>query len=262
MAWVQRSIEPATLSEQEALLAPAVEILTPEEGDGPFPVVLQFHGCAGPRMDFLRGWASVANEAGYAAMIVDSTGARGMDYEDAMAQVCEGKTLLGIERTRDITAAISLAKQDSRLDTDEIVLAGWSHGGWTVMDFLTLDFEKRTPPKFDLEGFVIPEIKGTIVFYPHCGLGSLSRFRQWRQTPDMLAFIAEKDSIVDAQQCISMLEKRQQRHEIDLVQYPDAEHIFDDVTLLEEYPQYYDEAAATDSIQRFRAFLADLHPAQ
>lgn len=256
LAWIARSIDPVTLEDQRALLAPAIEIIIPETGEGPFPVVLQFHGCAGPRMDFHRGWARAANEAGFAAMIVNSNGPRGYYYEKALETVCEGTALLGVERAADIAAAISLARQDDRLDAERIVLAGWSHGGWTVMDYLTMDFENTFPPSLKDEAFQPPKLEGVILFYPHCGLGALSRFQPWRQKTDILAFVGMQDSVVNADQCVDMLEKRKSTDSVDLVIYPDAEHIFDDATIRDRFPEYYNEAAAKDAAGRFKDFLA------
>ena len=78
MAYFASRLDKTTSEERIALLKDHIEIITPQ-GEGPFPVVMQLHGCAGIRVPFQHQWAELANEAGYAAMIVDSNGARDMD---------------------------------------------------------------------------------------------------------------------------------------------------------------------------------------
>ena len=87
-----------SLEEREALLAPAMQFFIPEGREGPFPAVIQFHGCAGIRQPFMEQWAKVANEAGYMAVVVDSFGPRGITRDVALKTVCEGTMLLGQER--------------------------------------------------------------------------------------------------------------------------------------------------------------------
>ncbi len=244
------------LEARKALLSDAIEIHVPDAEDNPYPTVLMFHGCAGPRMTFQRQWAEVFNEAGYAAMIVDSTGPRGYSRQSALDIVCAGKTLIGQERAGDVFAAIEIAREDPRLDTDRLILAGWSHGAWTVMDFLTMDGEKRRPAGLsgDLPGQ--PRIDGTVLFYPHCGAGALSKFRPWRQSPPALAFVAGADQIVEPEKCIALFDRmRWAGLGIEVAIYPDAEHVFDDPFLEPEWIHWYSEKDHKDAEQRLRAFL-------
>lgn len=246
-------------AEHQAFIKDHVSVLTPDGAAAPYPTVIQFHGCAGMRREFHENWAVRANAAGYAVMLVDSNTARGIDYEESLETVCEGKTLLGQERAGDVLAAIAIAQEDARLDTDRLVLAGWSHGAWTVMDFLTMDMNGRRPANLAREALIAPEVDGAVLFYPHCGRGALSQFREWRQTPPTLAFIAGRDSIVDPKPCIAFFSARKDAGDpVDLVVYPEADHIFDDATLLDEHPEYYDENAAADAAQRYGAYLASI----
>ena len=257
MDWTASKVPPQTIEERKALLAPGVEIITPP-GDGPFPLVLQLHGCAGPRMSFQRDWAGEIITTGFAAMIVDSTGPRGFSRQKALEIVCQGKTLLGLERAGDILAAIEIAKDDPRLDTSKIILAGWSHGAWTVMDFLTMDLDKHRPAGLSGDDFSIPEIEGTILFYPYCGLGTLSRFREWTQEPPTLALIGDADEIVNAGECVSLLGNRiKGGTPIDLKVYEGANHVFDDDFLEPEWHHWYNEDYALDAKKRVTAFLEE-----
>lgn len=247
-----------TLADHQRFLEDHITVLTPEDGAAPYPTVIQFHGCAGMRKAFHEEWARVANAAGYAAVLVDSNAARGIGYEEALATICEGKQLLGQERAGDVLAAITLVADDPRLDAERLVLAGWSHGAWTVMDFLTMDMERRRPANLAGEALPAPQVDGAILFYPHCGRGALSQLYPWRQRVETLAFVAGRDSIVKPQPCIDFFNAQKEAGApTDLVVYPEANHIFDDAALRDEYPEYYNEAAANDAAARYERFLAE-----
>ncbi len=256
LALAASKVSKISLEDRIKLIKDAVEIHIPEKGAAPYPVVLQFHGCAGINVPHHRQWADVANRAGYAAMIVDSTGPRGYSRESALDIVCQGKALLGQERAGDVLAAVHLAEADARLDANHIILAGWSHGGWSVMDYMTMDFKHHWPAGLKHTDENPPEIRGALLFYPYCGPGALSRLRQWRSHPDVLALIAGSDTIVDADQCISYFEDRKRAGEpIDLMVYPDAEHVFDDPFPEPDYGDWYNKQYADDAMARYVAFL-------
>lgn len=258
LGWLAGKTETQSLGERKTLLADAVEIHVPDTDEETYPTVLMFHGCAGPRMTFQRQWADIFNAAGYAAMIVDSTGPRGYSRQGALDVVCAGKALLGQERAGDVFAAIEIARADPRLDSEQLVLAGWSHGAWTVMDFLTMDGAKRRPA--GLSGDLPPaaDIDGIVLFYPHCGSGALSRFRSWSQSPPTIAFIAGADTIVEPEKCIQLVDRKIRRGApIDLTVYRDAQHVFDDPFLEPDWRHWYDEDDHLDAEHRLRRFLAE-----
>ncbi len=259
LSWLAGKTESSTLEARKTLIAQNIEVHLPETGDGPFPSVLMFHGCAGPRMAFMRQWADVFTQEGFAAMVVDSTGPRGFDRQDALDVVCAGKALLGQERAGDIFAAIDIAKTDKRLDTDNLILAGWSHGAWTVMDFLTMDGEKRRPAGINDDLAAPPDIKGLVLFYPHCGPAALSKFRAWRATPPTVAFIAGADKIVESEKCVSLFERKiRSGANIEMTVYPEADHVFDDPFLEPEWSHWHREDDHRDAEKRVRAFLKGL----
>ena len=90
---------------QADFLAPHVEIRLADGAEGPVPAALMFHGCGGVRQ-VQADYADALNEAGFAAIIVDSNGARGIGRIGAMTQVCGGFRLWGQERAADVFAAV------------------------------------------------------------------------------------------------------------------------------------------------------------
>lgn len=246
-----------TLAEQQALLAPHVRVFAPQAGAPPYPAVLQFHGCAGYRDDFMEQWAKVGNEAGFLVIAIDSAAPRGLDRDASISSVCEGKTLVGQERAGDVAAALDDALRRRDVDPERIVVAGWSHGAWSIMDYLALSAAGRNPPSIAGEAPSI-DPAGVILFYPYCGPGSWSRIGKWTTKAEMIAFIAGDDAMVDGPQCRSLLEtKARAGAAIDLVYYPQAGHVFDDAGLLGgEYGYLYRPEEAEDAAARYAAFLA------
>ncbi len=250
------STEKRSLDEQIALLAPGITVFRPAAGAGPFPVIVQFHGCSGYRTDWMKRWSQIATEAGFIAVAVDSNGVRGIDRELALKTVCAGKRLIGQERAGDVAAAIEVAKAQDGADASRIVLAGWSHGAWSVMDHLALEGAGMGPAS--LKARPAPTaVAGAVLFYPYCGEGTWSRLRAWAQAPATLMFVAGRDSVVSPAECRDAAKKLEREGvAIDLVDYPGADHAFDDATLLGgPYAYFYDEASAKDSEARVSAFL-------
>lgn len=256
LSFVGMSAAKRTLNEQVALIAPNVEIFSPSAGEGPFPTLITFHGCSGFRRAWTRQWARVANEAGFLVIAVDSNGVRGIEREEALKTVCAGKKLIGQERAGDVAAAIALAHARPDVDPEKIVLAGWSHGAWSVMDYLALAGAGRAPSSLKARP---PDaaINGAILFYPYCGEGTWSRLAVWKPRPVTLAFVAGRDSVVSPEECRgAFAHLKDQGVIIDLVDYPDADHAFDDATLVGgPYEYFYDATAAADSALRVSAFL-------
>lgn len=254
------SSEKRTLEDQSALIAPRVEIYAPA-GAGPFPALLHFHGCSGFRAGWVRNWAKIANDAGFLVLAVDSNGVRGIDRETALKTVCAGKKLIGQERAGDVAAAISIARARSDVDQSRVVLAGWSHGAWSVMDYLALEGAGRAPASLKARPPAAP-VAGAILFYPYCGEGTWSRLHAWKQAPKTLMFTAGRDSVVSPEECRNAAAKLSREGvDVDLVDYPNADHAFDDATLIGgPYEYFYDAASAMDSERRVAAFLAALLP--
>lgn len=250
-----------TLDEQIALLEPSVRVYPPAKGRAPYPTVIQFHGCAGYRPDFMEQWARVANEAGFLVIGVDSNTPRGVDRETALETICKGKKLIGQERAGDVAAALAIAARRADVDQGRIILAGWSHGAWSVMDYLALTGAGAKPPS--VKGKLAPAaIAGFALFYPYCGEGTWSRLKRWTTTAPVLAFIAGKDTIVDGPECKARLESlKSAGADIEIVYYPDADHVFDDRGLAhgvlgEASKRFFSKAAADDAEARYRAFLS------
>lgn len=248
-----------TLAAREALIGPGVHLYPPADGAPPYPAVLQFHGCGGMKPSFQEQWAKVANDAGYMAVVVDSYRPRSITRERALKTVCRGKELIGQERAGDVEAALDLARRNPDIDPKRIILAGWSHGAWSVMDFIAMEQSGRSPAGISGERANVPEVAGLILFYPHCGLGAWSRIAPWKQAYPMLGILAGRDSVVDPKACPPIFTRLGSKNaQATFHIYPDADHAFDDPHLPEGWTHLYNAADHADAARRYAAFLGEL----
>lgn len=201
------------------------------QGAGPFPLVLQLHGCGGCK-PFQMAYAEGLAASGVAALVLDSFAPRGISTLQAYATVCTGARLRGAERAGDLFAIYAWAKAQPWADPCRIVAAGWSHGAWTVMDALALPPERIIAASglTDAPPEPLAGLAGVFLVYPYCGLASLSARNGWRFTPKTTAIVAGRDSVVGVQRPMAVLDglRRRAPDRVDLRLFPEATHSYDE----------------------------------
>lgn len=246
-----------TLEQRIALLQPGFTVARPA-GEGPFPVVVMLHGCGGPR-PFLDDMARVASDAGAASVIVDSYAPRGISRIGALATVCTGARLRGRERAGDLYAAIAWARRQTWADSGRIIAAGWSHGGWTIMDALALrsgDEMRRATGLDDLPAEPLEGLSGTFIVYPYAGVASYAGRRDWRLAPPSVAIVAGRDQIVGARAPSAAFDRLRTRGApIEVILFDDATHAFED-PLAEDPRVRFNPAATAREHDLLRALIA------
>ena len=242
-----------TLSTRWTRLASFTTFVGPDD-DRPRPTALLFHGCGGLR-GHLPMYAAAAKAAGWRAAIVDSYAPRGWSRQFAMATVCTGLLLRGHERAGDILATVEGMSQRPDVDGSKLVLAGWSHGGWGIMEAMSADRSGPSlgvadPGTVSLEG-----VKGAYLAYPYVGIAALNRMRPWKHCPKTLAVISARDHLTtvrNAERVHDMV--RNCGAEVE-TWVADGTHSFDEpMTAL---PMRYDPDLTQDAIRRFVALLKD-----
>ncbi len=242
-----------TLAGRWEQLKPFVKVVGPE---GRRPTVLMFHGCGGLGA-FQNDYALAAAELGVRSVIVDSFGPRGWSDAFATVFVCAGVLLWGRERAGDVLAAAYGAIRDLDADPDQLVLAGWSHGGWSVMDLMTMPLQARgeaglaDPTPEPLAG-----LKGLFLAYPYGGAATLSR-RGWVRTPRVLGVLAERDMVTSVRDAASLYTAiRSSGAQVDVWSVTGGAHAFDEYDSPMAKLRYKPSLAA-EALSRFKAFVVE-----
>lgn len=257
-----RHMPRATFADHRARLAPWVDVRCPP-GDGPFPTVLLLHGCGGVRSN-MSEYAEAAVAAGRAAIIVDSLGPRGISYEQALAQVCTGRRLWGRERAADLYAALEIARADPRIDPDALALAGWSHGGWTILDALVLAGQGWPPDGVDdPPGEPLKGVRAALLVYPYCGFPALSARRTGLTDIPLDVVLVERDAIASERAAAAALNRiRAAGGVVSWSVLDGVSHGFDERDHPETSPLRYDLEAAERMRLHFVDFLNKYLPAR
>jgi dienelactone hydrolase len=221
-----------TLDARTARLSPNFQTVTPDPaqfGAGPYPTTIMMHGCGdqhGPQLDYARAAAL----HGVASIIVDSFTARLINKAQAASLVCAGLRLWGRERAGDIFAALHFARQQTWVDQDRLSLAGWSHGGWCVMDTLAIGVEVGKHAGItDLSPDMLDGIGSVFMVYPWCGAGAQTHMRGWLKPVRAFMLLAERDSVAGVRFPLAALKAATKSGATtDSIVYPGATHCFDE----------------------------------
>lgn len=230
-------------------LAEHLTLFTPQQDRGPFPTVLAFHGCGGQRQSMIDNLNSWLLPAGYAVLYVDSFAARGItDWQP----VCDGKLLWGNERAQDVYTALELAAAMPQVDAQRIAIMGFSHGGWAILDALAYGGAAGHGFGQSDQG-ALKLARAAVTYYPYCGYPAQLRInsRAPQEIP-LLMLLAGQDSVTDHQQCLDSLDKLK-LNQIQLVQYQQADHVFDQPSPMHTYQP----AIAADAHLKTLAFLRE-----
>ncbi len=191
--------------------------LSRPEGSGRFPAVVLLHGCHGV-LASTRDWAGWFRDRGYAALVVDSFGPRGM------AEGCSPQSvdLANTERFDDAVGALRFLHGLGWVDPERIGVIGWSNGGVFAVAVVNGPSLERARAR----GVTLPPpgFRAAVAFYPG-GCYSLVHERVVRP---LLVLIGDADDWTLPGPCIEMVEAMRARGaDASLVRYPGAFHYFD-----------------------------------
>lgn len=227
------------------------------EGPGPFPLVVQMHGCGGCH-PFQDGYARVANAAGVAALVVDSYPHRAISPMGAMTLVCSGMRFWGRERAGDLYAAFQWARAQPFVRPDRLFAAGWSHGGWSVLDAMARGSaaeRARWTGLTDLPNNPLEGLAGAFVVYPYCGLASMARLRGVITPAPVHAIVCGADHVVGGVSLQDTLKAMKKPGDpIAISFYRGATHSFDEPEAKD--PRFrYDPRLTQDAQKEYAEFL-------
>jgi dienelactone hydrolase len=217
----------------QGVLRPHDALYRPQR-EGKSPAVVLLHGCYGVRGKEGR-WAARLRDEGYVALVVDSMTGRGLTTRESLRSVCSGLHLWGSTRAPDVAASLAHLRTLPFVDADRIAVIGWSHGAWTVLDFLA------TASPADVRG-----LRAVVAFYPYCGLASRARWSGLGGGVPVLMLLAGQDAIVSPGACLGVAEAESRKgHPVTTKLYAEAGHAFD----------WRESAATQDARERVREFL-------
>ena len=251
-----RREDPASVA---ARLAPHL-IETRPEGAGPFPTALLFSGCDGVR-DNLRTWAEALQARGWASIIVDSHTPRGFSELQVWRLICAGQLFLGSERAGDVAVALALARERAHVDPGRLALMGASHGGWAVLEFLSMADHGQVPPSLAEWPGAAPSgplagVRAAVLFYPYCGQLSRAARRGWRSAIPTLFLLVRDDAIAGERDCLDLAAREARRGlPVETVIYPGVTHGFDQQEKAPLSTLRYDAATTQAALARALDFL-------
>ena len=189
------------------------------------------------------------------AIVVDSFAPRGWTPAYGKAFVCTGMAFRGAELAGDVLAAAHGALAE--LEAESLILAGWSHGGWSIMDLMTMPLQRPGEAGLaDPSPAPLDAVRGLFLAYPYGGLTALSRERDWVRRPRTVAVLGEKDRVThprDAQRIYDRIAAG--GCELEVWRVPGA-HAFDEPGTEMSWLRH-DRDLAAASVARFSRFVAE-----
>lgn len=186
-------------------------------GPGPFPAVVQLHGCGGLEAQSFR-WARWLAAHGYVALVVDSFGPRGVTGDCRTGPNEPPITA----RLDDAFGALRYLQSRPDVRPDRIAAIGWSQGGVyavSVINGPSLERARRRGAELPVPGFA-----AAVGIYPG---GCFSLVKEQVIRP-LLVLIGEADDWTPAAICGEMVEAMRSRGaDASIVRYPGAYHYFD-----------------------------------
>lgn len=213
-----------------------------------------FHDCGGHRHTLVP-YAQALSALGVRAFIIDSFTPRGWTSAIAKATICTGLRFHGRRRAADVLASLHGVPGRQDVDAGRLMLAGWSHGAWSIMDLMTMPLEGAGDTDLsDPDPELLNDIRALFLMYPYGGLGALSRDRPWvRHAPHALAVDAGRDHLTWPSAARRLHDAvRASGCTLDVWRIPEATHCFDVDDVWP--PMRYDPELTREAVRRFAEF--------
>lgn len=238
------------------LLMPHVQVFGPDDGV-PRPALIIFHGCGGIASN-LALYAQAAVASGMRAFIVDSFTPRNWTRKHAAAWVCKGLKLRGYERSGDVLAAVAGISQRPDVDADRLVLAGFSHGAWAIMDLMTQKLDKAGDARLsDPAPHWLDGVKGLFLVYPYINFLARSVTRPWRHKPRTLAILTLSDHLAAYKHYLRLIVSLRKQGVDATTTTVNATHAFDEEGIDRTRLMRYDAEALTVTLDTLKEFIAE-----
>jgi dienelactone hydrolase len=142
------------------------------------------------------------------------------------------------------------------IDPTRLVLAGWSHGAWSIMDMLAQPLTQRGELGLrDAPAASLAGIRAGFFAYPYVGVASASRGgKPWPRALRVFSVVPRRDHLASVRRHMRALASVVSGGGEVEVWSVDATHAFDEPGLKGRVLAY-DEDLGVEALQRFRGFL-------
>jgi dienelactone hydrolase len=186
-------------------------------GEGPFPAVVQLHGCGGLEAQSYR-WAQWFADHGYVSLVVDSFGPRHVQGDCRTGPDEPPVTA----RFDDAIGALRYLQSQPFVQGARVAAIGWSQGGTyalSVVNGPSLDRARARGVDLPAVGFA-----AAIGVYP----GGCSSLIPELVIRPVLILIGGADDWTPAERCVRMADAMKAKGaDVSIVVYPGAYHYFD-----------------------------------
>lgn len=242
-----------TLAQRFDRLMPHVQVYGPADVR-PRPAVLIFHGCGGIAPNLIQ-YAEAAVAQGARVYVVDSYTPRGWSRKFGANFVCKGFKLRGFERSGDVLAMLWGLSQRYEVDPKRLMLAGWSHGAWAIMDLMTQELARPGEARLlDPDARWLDGVRGLFLAYPYINFMARSVTRPWHHKPPVFTVLTLRDHLATYRQSVRLVQGlRAQGVSVETMTL-DSTHAFDEAGIDKTRIMRYDEAGLQSTLDAFAAF--------
>jgi dienelactone hydrolase len=251
-----------TMDARSSMLSPYAQYYEPE-GKGPAPLVILMSGCGGmigskgEPNTIMDKYAKAATRAGAYAVVVDSFRPRDIDFNSAIQTVCTGLQLRGMARAGDALAAERLAERHWSRSFDHVILSGWSHGAWSVMELLSAGPDAKTVGNLKVEPSSALAPDAVTLFYPYCGFLNGAGKKPWAFEGPILLATAEMDTIGKPEDCRKIVAGgRPSMAAVEDKLFEGMTHAFDEESQSEGSAFKYDPDISANAEALYSGFIA------
>jgi dienelactone hydrolase len=192
----------------------AGELRLPRSGGGRLPAVILLHPSGGIS-GALADWETYLLSMGVATFVVDSFTGRGI------VNTINDQSQLGrLAQIEDAYRALALLAKDPRIDSNRVMLMGFSRGGQGALYASMVRFQKMHANP------ALPGFAAYVAFYPDCSV----RFRDDEDVAAVPIRIlhGSADNYVPVAPCNAYVDRLQAKgKDARIIVYPGANHIFD-----------------------------------
>jgi dienelactone hydrolase len=195
----------------------AGELRIPKPGNDKLPAVVLLHGSGGIGGDgsMIAEWSSELNQLGIATFAIDSFAARGI-----VSTIMDQSQFARLNMVADAYRALDLLAKHSRIDSNRVVVMGFSRGGQSALYSAMNRLYGTLGPANNLR------FAAHIPLYPDC----TTTYRADTDVSDKPIRIlhGSADDYAAVAPCRGYVERLTKAHkDVRLIEYPGAHHAFD-----------------------------------